>query len=198
MRSLVSSPNELAMEEVVLKIPSQYVYQLVFRHDRTEVMAVDTIEGVSFHFCSSLGKYVRYFSQLCHAVGFLSVFKGCLKILSGRRLFYFVTDGTQILHHAWVTLSYSRHYYIDNAAVVIGPIATMSAARGRGLATFATQSAMNALRQLGHRTIYIDTSNTNAPCLKVISNCGFGLPIATYIRGESTAVAKHLSGESLG
>ena len=44
--------------------------------------------------------------------------------------------------------------------------------------------AINKMLEAGSKVIFIDTSNNNIPCLKLIDKCDFGAPIASYIRQD--------------
>ncbi len=114
-------------EETVLKIPNHYFFQLVFRQELAEPVEVRAVEGIQFRFCANFREYIKHFGLLRRCVGLKESLKGCLKILTGRRMFYFVADECQILHYAWITLSHCRFYYIDAGAAVIGPIWTAPA-----------------------------------------------------------------------
>jgi hypothetical protein len=172
--------------QVVLDIPPGLPYQLVFRQERDWPLEASAVEGVTFHFCAYLRDWLRHSRLLRATLGTAGWAKGCLKMATPSRQFYFVADGSRVLHHAWVTLSHCRYYYVEKGSAVIGPIWTDPQARGRGIATFATASAVNVLLDSGHRISYIDTSNTNHPCLKVIGKCEYGAPIAAYIRSPTT------------
>jgi hypothetical protein len=168
--------------DVVLQVPKDMEYQLVFRQQRGEPFPVGDAASATFHFCRGLAEYLALFWVLRRAWGWGGAIKGALKILTPKRLFYCFTDGGELLHSGWIMQGTCRQYHIEPTAAVIGPIWTSPLARGKGLATIATQSAMNELLGRGPSVFYIDTANTNSPCLKVIERCEFGAPIASYIR----------------
>lgn len=170
-----------SLTEVTLRIPSTFRLQLVFRQERTEAIPAQWIDGVSFTFCDTLREYLRLFREVRRVAGIRGAIKGCVRILTKRRMFYCVREEGRIVHSAWATASYCRHYFVERHAAVIGPIWSAPEVRGRGIATYASQHGINELVSRGYSVIYIDTSSTNHSCLRVIQNCGFGDPMTAYV-----------------
>jgi GNAT superfamily N-acetyltransferase len=181
--SINSKPRHVAAElfEVTLQIPKRFRVQLVFRQERSERIAAGLPAGFCFRFCQGFVQFVSLFGEVRRIAGMGEALKGCLRILSRKRMFYCVLQEGQLVHSAWTTVSRCRHYAIEPNAVVIGPIWSAPEIRGRGIATSAMQLAMNELVARGHTTIYIDTSSNNFPCLSVIEKCGFGSPMTAYV-----------------
>lgn len=175
--------SERLCREFLVRVPPGLESQLVFRGEfASEVELVPAKLKLQFHWCSNLGSYKKLSGMLIKTLGVAGTIKGALKSVTRHRMFYGVTEGADVLHHGWVTLGRCNQYHIEPSAAVVGPIWTSPQARGRGIATFALSHVIKELVGLNRRVIYIDTSCDNAPCLKVIDNCGFGSPIATYIR----------------
>jgi hypothetical protein len=183
--SVAATSEQTECTQVTLEIPRDLPYQLVYRQERNWPLEVAAVECVRFFFCSGPREWLQHAGLLRRALGLGGLLKGLLKSATRSRRFYFVADDARVLHHGWVTLSRCRYYRVEKGAAVIGPIWTAPEARSRGIGTFATALAVNALLGEGHRLIYIDTSSTNLSCQKVISKCEFGSPIAVYIRSES-------------
>lgn len=167
--------------DVLLRVPSRFSYQLVFRQSRDESFLVAPVEGARFEVVGDWLSAVRCFRVLQGLYGGLGALKSLLKVCRGQ-VFYFVSDNGVVAHTGWMTTSRCNHYRVESGDVVIGPIWSAEACRGRGLAVFGTQSAINAMIRRGARVFFIDTSNTNVPCLKVIEKSGFGAPVAAYLR----------------
>lgn len=168
--------------EILVRIPAGSKSQLVFRSEFTGEVALAAQGDLQFHWCDDVRSYARLSNSLRNTLGFAGTLKGAIKSLTRRRIFYAVSEAGDVLHRGWITLGRCMHYWIEPNAAVIGPIWTSSQARGRGIATFAVSHAINKLIDRDYTTIYIDTSLDNEPCLRVIEKCGFGRPIATYIR----------------
>ena len=130
---------------------------------------------------------VRAIMQFRHVLwgnwGGLGGIKNLLKILSGRRMFYGVIAGGDLIHTGWVTLSHCRFYWVEDGAAVLGPVWTDSEWRGRGIACRALQTAINTLVHRGVTCFYIDTSGQNAAMQNVINKCGFGAPVGVFVKG---------------
>ena len=170
-----------AAHTVRLEIPEKLSFQLVFRQERSLPLDVNPANGLSFHFIDSVGAGLAQWPALKGLFGMVGALKALAKIQRGR-IFYFVADGPQVLHTGWVTSSFCRFYRVEPGDVVIGPIWSAQASRSRGVGAYGTQMAINALLKKGVRVFFIDTANGNVPCLKMIGKCGFGAPVASYIR----------------
>lgn len=154
--------------------------QLIYRTKRDTPFSVENNE-MQFHFLQHI-RDVFTDEHLVPMKGLGEKMKLAVKICSGRRYFYYVTQNGQVLHTAWVSLGFCRHYCVAKTDTVIGPIWTTPAGRNMGVATFALKMAINFLIHQGKLIFYIDTSEENISCQKVISNCGFGAPINHYER----------------
>ncbi|MBO0699449.1 MAG: GNAT family N-acetyltransferase, partial [Zavarzinella sp.] len=108
--------------------------------------------------------------------------KAVAKLATGRRTLYLVTHGGRTLSAGWCTVGRCQYYKVEPEAVVVGPIWTSEAARGRGLATAALQLALNEQVRRGRTLFYIDTEKKNHPAQRVFEKCGFGAPVALYFR----------------
>ena len=166
---------------VSLRIPEKLSFQLVFRQERELPLQVKPASGLSFHFIDSVPASLAKWSALKGLLGLAGALKALAKVQRGR-IFYFVADEAQVLHTGWVSSSFCRFYRVEPGDVVIGPIWSAEASRSRGVGAYGTQMAINALLEKGVRVFFIDTANSNVPCLKMIDKCGFGAPVASYLR----------------
>jgi len=168
--------------QVMVQVPLHLATQLVFRMDVEQpFVAPPPMDGLTFTLIDSPQLAFRHWRLLCEVHGFGGAVKSVLKMLR-RRAFYCVTSEAGVLHAGWVTTSHCRHYRVERGDVVIGSVATSHKAQAKGVGTYATRMVINALMARGHRVFFIDTSLPNAPCRKMIANCGFGAPVATYLR----------------
>jgi len=174
------------LREIIVRPPADLASQLVFRGEFERNFATGVRDDLAFRFCRDASSFFRLARPLKNVLPRVQFMKGCLKLMTARRSFYCVARCEEIVHYGWTTRGLCRHYRVEPDAVVIGPIWTSPTARGLGIATFATQLAINELVRQGRRLIYIDTSADNLPCLKVIEKCGFGDPAATYLRASSS------------
>ncbi len=172
-------------EEIRLRVPVEFVSQLVFRQQRTRPFEAAVPAGAEFVYCRSTAEFATYFRQFAKITGTASAARAAMKLFTWRRSWYAMLCDGDIQHHGWITAGRCRYYHVEPEALVIGPIWTSLKSRGRGLATAATLLAMNEWLSLGEATFYIDTSTDNAPCLKVIERCGFGAPVGAFVRRES-------------
>ena len=175
-----ASPNDV--HEVELRVPAGIQFQLIFRKQLATPFAVSMREDCVFVFVDSAAKCLAQMSRLRHLYGWAGAIRTLLKVVRGNRYFYAVMDGEHVLHTGWINDSFCSHYNIVPGDLVVGPIWSAPAAQGRGIGTYATQLAINFMFARGRRVFYIDTANTNIPCLKLIRHCEFGHPIASYIR----------------
>jgi hypothetical protein len=114
--------------------------------------------------------------------GYAGSAKAAAKLATPSRHLYLVVADGRLASYGWATIGRCRYYKVEPTAVVVGPIWTDESVRGRGLATFGLQSALNAWVDQGVRFFYIDTECVNHPAQRVFQKCGFGAPIALYIR----------------
>ncbi len=167
--------------ELRLRIPSRFAHQLVYRAERRDPYEVQVPDGMEFLFCDSLPAYLSLSGPIRRAIGAVGWAKGAARVLRGRK-FYCVRSGDALLHTGWATVSFCRYYKVGPGEVVIGPIWSSGEARGRGIATFATKRAINELVARAFGVFYIDTTNTNVPCIRMIEKCEFSVPVAVYLR----------------
>lgn len=166
----------------MLRVPANLPFQFVFRQEVLQSLPVRSKEaGLGFELLSSPGECLSHWTELKSLQGGFGAAKTLLKVARGQ-VFYFVRDDRQVLHTGWLN-RFCNYYHIESDAIVIGPIWSSEAARNRGIGAFATQMAINAMLARGHKIFYIDTANTNLPCLKMINHCGFDHPVAAYVRG---------------
>ena len=170
-------------QRVTLEIPSEFLYQLVFRQKRSEPFYTRTIAGLSFHFINTLAKGASAWRSIRTMQNMASALKTLAKISRGR-IFYYITENEKIIHTGWITLSSCRYYNVEHGDIVIGPIWSSETTRSRGIGEWGTKMAINKMLEAGPKVIFIDTSNNNIPCLKLIDKCDFGAPIASYIRQD--------------
>lgn len=162
-----------ALQPVELAVPAGLPYQLIYRMRRDTPFAVAERDDVSFHYVAGVWPFVALAAEVCRVVGGVEWLRGVLRMVVGRR-FYCVLRNGEVLHHGWANVAVCRHYRVGPGEVVIGPIWSAPAARGMGLATYATRQAINHLIGEGWSVFYIDTAWDNLACQKVIARCGFG------------------------
>jgi RimJ/RimL family protein N-acetyltransferase len=119
---------------------------------------------------------------MIHALGAAGFVRAAAKLMTPRRHFFAVVCEGAVAHYGWVTKGQCRHYPVEPDAMVIGPVETHPAFRGRGLATIGLASVVNTFAGKGVSVFYIDTADTNAPMQHVIEKCGFGKPVSKYVR----------------
>lgn len=165
-----------------LTIPQGFDFQLIFRQERSAAFSVTSPQGYSFQLMTDPFTWIRNARALIGSLGLKWWLLGLQRLLRGR-MFYLVRDmKAAIVHYGWLTPSSCQYYRVLPGDIVIGQIWTATSVRGKGIATYATKMAINALIQRGHTTFYIDTADTNVPCLKMIGHCEFGAPLASYVR----------------
>ena len=156
--------------------------QLIYRRDATVGFPDCGVSGTGFRYCRCPRDLVPVQDVLSREFGVLGLLKAKLKLLSDRRAFYLIVAEGQLLHYGWISFGFCNYYHIGKDSADIGPIWTAESARGRGLATVALKGAINAILERGCRSVYMDTSEDNIACLKVIWRCGFDILAGTYIR----------------
>jgi hypothetical protein len=161
---------------VALCVPADLPYQLIFRMRRTQPYEVPARADATFHFARNLGQFLKLSGSVQHTIGAVELVRSMIRMIVGRRFYCVLRDG-QLLHRGWANVAFCRHYKVGPGEVVIGPIWSSPAARGTGLATWATQSAINELLRENLSVFYIDTSHDNAACLAMIAKCGFGTAV---------------------
>lgn len=172
----------MSFAEIILKIPGELAYQVVYRQERGDPFSVRERDNVSFSFVAGPSRLWPHRVALRKILGEMGFIKALVKLCTKRRLFYCVLHGQRVAATGWCTVSFCRHYKVEPGSVIIGPIWTAEHMRGKGIATHALKQALNALMKRGHLIFYIDTSGDNLPSQRVIAKCGFGPPVALYIR----------------
>lgn len=172
----------MGFAEITLKIPGELAYQLVYRQERDEPFSLGERDDVSFIFVAAPNRLWPHRAALREILGGSGFLKSLAKLCTKRRLFYCALHGREVAATGWCSVSFCRYYKVEPGSVVIGPIWTTEHMRKRGIATHALKQALNALVKKGHRIFYIDTSGENLPSQRVIAKCGFGPPVALYIR----------------
>jgi GNAT superfamily N-acetyltransferase len=162
------------------------VKQLVFRQVLSEVQNGKFPHAYSFRYADGIRSFRGLLTRLRSIYSFRKSIIAILKIMTPRRAFYALCEGSVIVHYGWVSFGFCGYYNVGANEAVIGPIWTSPAKRGEGLATLALRAAMNELlRRNGVKAVFIDTSEDNVPCLKAIEKCGFGPAQHTYERDGS-------------
>lgn len=175
------------MISVSLSIPDDLSFQMVYRQVRAGPLDVSS-EGFDFFHLTSFGEGLRHRNLLAQRFGIPGTMKALAKLCTGRRSLYLAVAGSEVVSDGWCTLGRCAHYYIEPTAAVIGPIWTSNNFRARGIATRVLKMAMNELHGAGVSIFYIDTEKTNAPAQRVFEKCGFGLPLAVFIRPKNRAL----------
>jgi len=167
--------------KVVLEVPDTIDFQLVYRMERGD--RFDDCDPAPYRFLNvdSVAQAIRVRHALVQALGWLGFLRAILKIAANRRSFYLLM-ADQPISHGRITVGRCKHYYMEDAAAVIGPIWTSPNYRGRGLATVAMKMAVNHHIDQGTSIFYIDTSKHNRAAQRVFANVGFGEPVALYFR----------------
>ncbi len=168
--------------QVTLRVPEGLRYQLVYRLELTAPLPAGPLPEGEFRLLDGPGGLWSCRGALLRRWGAPAFAKALAKAASGRRLVYLVLVEGAATATGWCSLGFCRHYKVEPEAVVVGPIWTDPDLRGRGLATGALMAAMEELRRRGRTLFYIDTSGENLPSQRVIEKCGFGPPLALYVR----------------
>jgi L-amino acid N-acyltransferase YncA len=172
--------RQAAAVEVV--VPAAVRYQLLYRQERQAPFAVPARSDATFAWLDGPGELLAHRRAIRATLGWRGTLKALAKLCTAtRRLYVLVQDG-RVVHHGWATLGRCRHYRVEPDAAVVGPIWSSPAVRGSGLGRHALQQALDRLLERGWRTVYIDTSDDNLPCQKLIGHCGFGPPVGVYPR----------------
>lgn len=158
--------------------------QIVFFHHFESTLPESPSSG-EYRLFWAAADAVCHVRLLVQALGWMGACKAVLKMMSGRRKFYLVTERGAWVHWGWISISFCHYYPVQPGEVVIGPIETTASVQGRGFATFALIKTINRLIEKGYPNIYIDTDDHNFSCLKVIEKCRFGAPHHTFIKTEN-------------
>jgi len=166
-----------------LELPTGPDHQLVYRLRVSGTRPLDVVQGAEFHYLDgpAVLPWIRKAALARHGRGLV---RTIAKLATPSRQYYCVTMGDEIVSDGWVMLGKCKHYPIEPDAALIGPTWTDPDKRGKGLATFALRSAINALFLRGYDVSYIDTSTDNVAMQRVIARCGYGPPVATFPRTD--------------
>jgi hypothetical protein len=178
-----STTSDKGNQKILIEVPGNFKFQIVFRQSRTDLFEIQELSGLKFHFIDNIEKAMSAWRIIRTIQSQSSALKTIAKISSGRS-YYFVTEGDEIIHTGWITSSSCRYYNVKKGDIVIGPIWSSESTRSRGIGAWGTKIAMNKMMEKGSTVFYIDTSNNNIPCLKLIERCWFGAPVATYLRWD--------------
>lgn len=159
--------------------------QFVYSHRFSEPLSVSQATGAEFRLLSSPWEAFRIWKPMVLCFGWYGFVKAAVKLLTGKRWFYCMIAEGEVAHYGWVSLSFCRYYHVQAGDVVVGPIWTDDRFRGRGYATRALKLVVNGMIQAGHRVVWIDTTEDNEACQKVIEKCGFGRHVSSYERDIS-------------
>lgn len=176
--------DQQAFQEVLVRIPKPLRYQLVYRlRVYTPFYKIKPF-APDFVYCQSIRDAFPVLPSLLRCFSFTKLCKLLMKLSTPRREFYLTIKNHEVVHHGWVMIGRCRYYRVEPNSAVIGPIWTAPSARNLGIGTQSLQQAIDTLISRGVFLFYIDTSDDNLPCQKLIAKCGFGPPVAVYIRGE--------------
>jgi len=159
--------------------------QLVFKRMVTCPFDIAERQDTHFMFISAPLAIVPFLGAIRRILGTVETVKAVLKLASRKRKFYCTLESGRIIHYGWMSISFCRYYRVEQRDVVIGPIWTEERARSRGIGAYALQKAVNEMVKRGYRVFYIDTSEDNISCLKVIEKCGFGLSVFSFQNWQS-------------
>ncbi len=175
--------NDSEPLQVTLEIPANLTFQKVYRQRRVVPLALRRVPGAVYHDVPTVGALLAIGDAARRHFSWPQLIKVAAKLLTPRRAYYCVIADERIVGDGWITYGRCAYYRVEPEDAVIGPAWTHPEYRGRGLATLALSSAINALLQRGHPVTYLDTYKTNAAMEKVIARCGYGPPVALYLRG---------------
>ena len=167
---------------VTLEVPDHLRFQLVYRLERSTPFGSLPNSGPKFEFFAGSPTGLAAFRTLAGVFGLPGAVKATAKLATPRRHLYVLRNESRVVSYGWGTIGKCGYYKIEHDAVVIGPIWTHPESRGQGLATVSLQAAIDRWISHGRRLFYIDTERDNIPAQKVFARCGFGKPIALYMR----------------
>lgn len=172
----------MASTDIAVRVPVSLNYQLVYRLETAHPFQLVARPELQLHWIDKPQAVLPLAGEIRRLLGPACLLRLTLKLTTSSRHFYTVVKDGRIVHTGWVTLGWCRHYWIEEDAVVIGPIWTAQEVRGQRIGSYALQWALNRLEELGRRRFYIDTSKANIPCQKLIAHCSFGPPVAVLLR----------------
>jgi hypothetical protein len=153
---------------------NNFVYRQV-RH-----VPFDSVDTEGFVVVDRPSVFLRHTLLLIRVLPPVEAIKLFAKSFTASRRFFFIRGSNSLLSHGSLAISFCRYYPVAKNDVVIGTIWTEPSMRGRGLATRAIQSAMNAMIMSGYSSFYIDTQESNHAMQRSIAKLGFGDPVATF------------------
>jgi ribosomal protein S18 acetylase RimI-like enzyme len=168
--------------KVTLEIPDDIEYQLVYRRQFTQSLAVETRSDVTFTLFSGAVGAAGSFRLLRRHLGIFGTLKTIVKLATPRRTMYLITKEDRVVSIGWCMSGTCKYYQVESHAIVVGPIWSSDEMRGQGIATYAMRMAINELVRRGHSTFYIDTSKSNFPAQRVFEKIGFGPPVGLFLR----------------
>jgi len=157
--------------------------QFVYRQKYNQPFNIPDASGIEFKLLTSPLDASWLFLPLIRCLGFSGLIKVGLKLVSSKRRLYCILADSCVAHYGWASFSFCRYYKVQVGDVVIGPILTVDRFCGRGYATVALMGVINTLMMQGYSVFWIDTSEDNISCRKVIEKCGFGKPVDSFERG---------------
>jgi RimJ/RimL family protein N-acetyltransferase len=156
----------------------QFVYSLP--HSKWQSEDADNVIQVS-----SSGALISQYASLKQFFSITDIIKTWLKILLGKRSICIITEDKDVAAWCVITYGFCSHYDIGSNDAVIGPVNTLPAHQGKGLATRIMRGAISqAFETRKCENIYIDTAENNIAMQKVIERCQFGPPILRYDRQD--------------
>ena len=158
--------------------------QFLYYQQRSCPFDVGTMPPVDFKLFRNPFFGPAHWFALYRCVGLLGMAMVWLKLASPNRQLYCALEHGEVVHYGWCSFSHCRYYPVQKGDVVIGPIWSDNRFRGRGFATTALQKCVNELILQGYRRFWIDTSEDNLPCIKVIKKTEFGEPVVCYEKRE--------------
>jgi len=161
------------------------VKQLIYRQTRENPFEIAAKDGFEFVFASRPLHLRHVWRALVRLSGWKGAAIDALKLTSRRRCFYCVGLRGHVVSYGWVNIGACLYYEVAGRDCVIGPIWTAESMRGQGVAGWALKQAMNGLIHRGHQVFFIDTSEDNSACIRVIERCDFGVSTGMYERSSA-------------
>jgi len=129
--------------------------------------------GLRFFMASNWKDVLAHSLSFVRTLGWIEGIRCSLKVLSGRRIFFGLSRKGKIIQSGWANLGFCYHYPVEADAVVLGPLWTHPAIRGKSLGSSSIVAAMRELTRRGYKTYYIDTQSHNEASLRMIAKAGF-------------------------
>jgi|GEM_PF-1804169 len=180
-------PNIGNSEEIETREANEdLTYQLVYSREFSSPFALKPLDSsYQFHFISGISSLLPTVTGVLGRYGAMGLVKTSVKVMTPKRILYLLTKRGEIVHSGWLNLGFCNFYPVKSGDVVVGPIWTAEAERGKGLATSALQLALNEMINNGRSGFfYIDTTHDNLAAQHVIEKSGFGPPTATFVETD--------------